>query len=64
MHIKISPMQNLPIMVIDTVTLKTVEVLIVTVSPTKVLSDPADSLRRTGDLFLHTCLPETVLYAP
>jgi len=26
--------------------------------PQKVLSAPADSLRRTGDLFLHICLLE------
>ena len=38
-----------------------VKAFIVIVPPTKVLSAPADSLRRTGELFLHTCLLEKII---
>ncbi len=41
--------------------LENVKVLMVMVPPTKVLSASADSLRRTGELFLHTCLLEKII---
>ncbi len=38
--------------------LENVKALIFKVPPTKVLSASADPLRRSGELFLHTCLLE------
>ena len=61
MYIKTSPMQDLRIYCYRYGHLENVKALMVMVPPTKVLSASADSLRRTGELFLHTCLLEKIM---
>jgi len=51
MYIKTYPMQDLPIYFYRYGHLENVQAFIVTAPPTKVLSAPADSLRRTGNFF-------------
>ena len=55
MYIKTSPMQDLPLYCFHSYR-ENVKAFMDMIPPTKILSAPADSLRRTGELFLHICL--------
>jgi hypothetical protein len=60
MYIKTSPMQDLPVYCYRYGYRENMKAFKDMIPPTKVLSAPADSLRRTGELFLHTCILEKI----